>query len=449
MKRLYDKLIKPIFFTGLFYKVFMFIILVFIASYLLPVLFLLGQLLLAVAVIFFTIDWFILFAKRDPVEVRRNMDGRFSNGDDNRVTIIVTNNYSFPVTAKIIDELPDQFQQRDSGMTDILLPGKETSFSYMLRPVVRGEYFFHNINILVKRRYGFIERRIVTEAATMVKVYPSFFALRNQSIKMRFGNYLEQGTKKVRKQGQSLEFEQIKEYVSGDDIRNINWKATARKGGQLMVNNYTDEKSQQVYCLIDKGRVMKMPFEGMTLLDYAINASVMLSHVALMKQDKAGLVTFGDNNINFLPAVRKPVQMNNILDTLYAQQTNFMESDFEKLYALVRNRITQRSLLVLFTNFESFSGLQRQLPHIRSIAKNHLLIVVFFENTELKQLADINAESVEDIYMKTIADKFIHEKRLIVKELQKNGVLSVLTSPKHLIVDTVNRYLEIKQRNAI
>lgn len=449
MKKLYNKLFRPLFFTPFFYKVFVFIILLFIVSYIIPVLFLLAQLLLIIATVFFIIDWAILFGNKNPVAVKRDMESRFSNGDKNEITISVTNHYPFAAISRIIDEVPDQFQQRDAIMSSTLLPGEKKLFFYTLTPVTRGEYFFHNINVLIRRRYGFIERRIVAEAATMVKVYPSFFALRGQSIKIQVGSQLQHGTKRVRKQGQSLEFEQIKEYVPGDDIRNVNWKATARKGGQVMVNNYTDEKSQQVYCLIDKGRVMKMPFEGMALLDYAINASVMLSHVALLKRDKAGVITFGDRDISFLQAGRKPVQMNNILDTLYAQQTNFMESNFEKLYTLVRNRITQRSLIVLFTNFESFSGLQRQLPYIKSIAKNHLLIVVFFENTELKQLADLDPSTTEDIYLKTIADKFIHEKRLIVKELQKSGILSVLTSPKQLIVNTVNRYLEIKERSAI
>ena len=125
----------------------------------------------------------------------------------------------------------------------------------------------------------------------------------------------------------------------------INWKATARKGGQLMVNNYIDERSQQIYCVIDKGRVMKMPFENMTLLDYSINAALVLSRVALLKQDRAGLITFGDNIGQVLPADRRPAQMNNILETLYDQKTNFGETDFEKLHALSEHGLPSEALL--------------------------------------------------------------------------------------------------------
>jgi len=282
-----------------------------------------------------------------------------------------------------------------------------------------------------------------------VKVLPSYQQLRQYELMAHSNKLSETGGRKIRKIGQSLEFEQIKEYIRGDDIRNINWKATGRKGGQIMVNKYTDEKSQQVYCIIDKGRVMKMPFEGLTLLDYSINAALILSSVALVKQDKAGLVTFADQIGSFLPADHKAIQMNNILETLYNQETHFLESDFEKLYSLIRTRITQRSLIVLFTNFETFSALKRQLPYILTIGKSHLLLVVFFENTELGELTESSVRDVESLYSKTIAGKFMYEKRLIVKELQQQGIATILTKPRQLTVNAVNKYLEIKARQAI
>src|SRR6476659_1197214 len=215
----------------------------------------------------------------------------------------------------------------------------------------------------------------------------------------------ESGVKRMRKLGHSMEFEQIKEYVRGDDYRTINWKATARHG-DLMVNNFTDERSQQIYCVINKGRVMKMPFGGMTLLDHAINASLVLSNVALQKQDKAGLICFDQNLDAFIPADKKSTQINLILGALYKQETNFMEPDLEKLFSVVRNRITHRSLLVLFTNFESMESLERELPSLKRLAHYHLLMVVFFENTELKALVESKSTSTEDIYIKTIAEKY-------------------------------------------
>jgi uncharacterized protein (DUF58 family) len=258
----------------------------------------------------------------------------------------------------------------------------------------------------------------------------------------------ETGSKRMRKLGHSLEFEHIKEYTRGDDIRIINWKATARKG-TLMVNNYLDERSQQVYCIIDKGRLMKMPFDDLTLLDYAINASLVMCNVSLHRHDRFGLITFSEKMGSVLPADKKPVQLQNVLQLLYNQETRFLESDFEMLYKQVRTHVRHRSLLILFTNFESMSGLQRQLPYLRMIAKHHLLLLVFFENTELRQLTQKKAKDVEGVYIKTVAEKFAYEKRIIVKELQQHGILSILTAPENLTVNTVNKYLELKARQAI
>jgi uncharacterized protein (DUF58 family) len=194
---------------------------------------------------------------------------------------------------------------------------------------------------------------------------------------------------------------------------------------------------------------MKMPFDGMTLLDYAINASLVLSSVALQKQDKAGLICFGQNVDAFLTADKKPTQINNILEALYKQQTAFLEPDLEKLFSSVRNRITQRSLLVLFTNFESFDSLDRVLPSLKRLAHYHLLMVVFFDNTELKALTEARAQTTEDIYIKTIAEKYRYEKQLIVKELQKNGIIAVLSTPQNLTINALNKYLELKTRQSI
>jgi uncharacterized protein (DUF58 family) len=194
---------------------------------------------------------------------------------------------------------------------------------------------------------------------------------------------------------------------------------------------------------------MKMPFDGLSLLDHAINASLILLNVALMKQDKAGLITFSEKIGSVLMADKKPSQMQMILEVLYNQKTRYLETDFEQLYAHIRNRITRRSLVVLFTNFESMSGLQRQLPYLRKLSQHHLLLVVFFENTGLLQLTEKKARDIESIYIRTIGEKFAYEKKLIVKELQKYGILSILTAPQHVTVNTVNKYLELKSRQAI
>jgi uncharacterized protein (DUF58 family) len=448
MNQLYVKYIKPLFFGKRFYFLLVCIIVSFIISYWASIVFAISEILLIALAILVLLDYLVLFAGKGGLHIKRLHADRFSNGDENKVQISITNNYQFPVTLSIIDELPIQFQNRKFKIRLRIKEGQEEATTYLLRPVERGEYEFNDVNVFTRSPLALVNRRIIQPAQRVVKVLPSFIQLRQYELKAHASNVAEAGHKRIRKLGHSLEFEQIKEYVIGDDIRTIHWKATAKKG-QLMVNNYTDERSQQVYCVIDKGRVMKMPFEGMTLLDYAINATLILSSVALIKQDKAGIITFAEQIGTVVPADRKAGQMNFVLDALYKQQTKFLETDFEKLYGFVRTRITQRSCLILFTNFESLASLERQLPYIRSIAKQHLLLVVFFENTELTQLTETQVNNMEDLYIKTIAERFAYEKRLIVKELHQHGITSILTTPQHLTINTVNKYLELKARRAI
>ncbi len=441
------RFLKPLFFSRRFYTLLVGIIFLFILSYWFPLLYQIAEVLIFFLSGLVVLDYIVLFVRKG-VTAERIVSDRLSNGDQNKVQISIINNYSFKVFTTIIDEVPIQFQKRDFRIHLDVKSGNQETIEYHLRPVERGEYFFNDILVFTRSPLQLITRRIAWEAAQMVKVLPSYLTLRQYELKAHSSNLAEAGNKRMRKLGSSLEFEHIKEYVRGDDVRTIHWKATARKA-QLMVNTYTDERSQQVYCMIDKGRVMKMPFEGMALLDYAINATLILSKVALIKQDKAGIVTFADQIGTVLPADRKAGQMNNVLEMLYRQQTKFLETDFEKLYSLVRTRITQRSLLILFTNFESVSSLQRQLPYIRNIAKNHLLLVIFFENTELKQLTETTVNNMEDLYIKTIADRFSYEKRLIVKELRQHGINVILTTPQNLTISAVNKYLELKARRAI
>ncbi|AXY78279.1 DUF58 domain-containing protein [Paraflavitalea soli] len=447
--RFYNNYIKPLYFSRRFYWSLAVVIALFLVSYAWPFLFRIGQLAFLFVAVVMLLDYVNLFFNRKGVTAVRELTERFSNGDENKVQLVLKNHYHFRVHLKVIDEIPIQFQRRDFELSTSLAGEEQQRLVYQLRPVERGEYIFHDTNLFIKSPLNVVVRRIKIEQEQMIKVFPSYLALRQFELMAHSNNLAEAGSRKLRKIGHSLEFEQIKEYVTGDDIRSINWKATARKGGQLMVNNFMDERSQQVYCVIDKGRVMKMPFEGMTLLDYAINATLILSRVALIRQDKAGLLTFAEQIGHFLPADRKAAQMGNILEALYNQQTKFLETDFEKLYALIRSRVTQRSLIVLFTNFESLAGLQRQLPYIRSIARSHLVLVVFFENTELRQLTEARANDIESVYVKTIAEKFIHEKKLMVKELQQHGILTILTAPENLTVNTINKYLELKAKQAI
>jgi uncharacterized protein (DUF58 family) len=432
-----------------FYRLLAGIIFLFVLSFGIPILFEVAQLLLFLLALSLVLDFILLFVEKNKLTARRIIPERFSNGEENLIQWELKNNYPFQLSLFLIDEFPENWQIRDFRLKAIIAAGENNTLGYIVRPGERGMFSFGKFYVFFRSPLRLVKRRKAFAENTRIHVYPGFLKLRQLEFMAHISDPGNIGFKQVRKTGHSLEFEQIREYVPGDDIRSINWKATGRTGGQLMINNYTDEKSQQIYCIIDKGRTMKMPFEGLTLLDYAVNATLAMSSVAISRQDKSGFISFGDRGGDFLPANHRSAQMAAIVQMLYNLRTQFLESDFSFLYNLIKTRITQRSLLILFTNFESVSSLRRQLPYLRNIAQKHLLLVVFFENTSLKQLASSEVDSVDRLYEKVIAEKFVLEKKLIVKELQRYGIAALLTEPEKLTVDIINKYLQVKARREI
>jgi uncharacterized protein (DUF58 family) len=420
----------------------------FILSFFFPALYSASWYVFFILIVFTIIDYILLFSFGQKIKANRITPEKLSNGDENEIIIKISNQYTFPIEINVVDEIPFQFQVRDFTIKKKIKGQEKTDLKYFLRPTERGEYSFGNLNIYTISPLKLISKRYTFDNGQIVPTYPSYIQLRKYDL-IAFSNKLFQhGLKKIRRIGHTMEFEQIKEYVQGDDMRTINWKATAKKNA-LMINQFQDEKSQNVYMVIDKGRVMKMPFNGLSLLDYAINATLVLSNVILKKNDKAGMFTFSKKVENRIVAERRSSQMNLILENLYNIKTNYFESDFSRLYVDVKKHINQRSLIVLYTNFETLDGLNRQLPYLKGIAKNHLLMVVFFKNTELNDLIDKKAENIQEVYDKVIAEKFDFEKRLIVNELRKYGIYALLTQPESLTIDTINQYLEIKARGIL
>lgn len=442
------KLIKSLYINALFFQILLGIgglfFLAFFAGWLFPV----AEVLFFLFLLITVVDIFMLYSGKQHIVAERLLPDRLSNGDDNRIHIRLDNHYPVPVLLDIIDEIPFQFQKRDFLYRTRLEANGRKEMEYTLRPVQRGEYRFGKLNVYARTMLRMVSKRYTFCDDTSIATYPSFIQLREYDI-MAFSNHLaEYGLKRIRRVGHTMEFEQIRDYVQGDDIRTINWKATSKKN-MLMVNQFQDEKSQPVYQVIDTGRSMQMPFLGLSLLDYAVNSTLAVSNIVLKKQDKAGMFTFSKKVGNYVAADRRESQMHRLMESLYRIDTDFLESDFSRLYVDIKKAVVQRSLILLYTNFETMDALRRQLVYLKEIARNHLLIVIFFDNTELNRLINRRAGTEQEVYDKIIAEKFAFEKRLIVNELTRHGIQSVLTQPETLTLNTINKYIELKARGMI
>ncbi|NNF58728.1 MAG: DUF58 domain-containing protein [Rhodothermaceae bacterium] len=295
-------------------------------------------------------------------------------------------------------------------------------------------------------------RRFVIAEGGEAAVYPSIQQMQRYAFLAESDRLREVGVKRVRRRGHTMEFDQIRPYVPGDDRRSVNWKATARRSAyspRLMVNTYQDEREQPVVVALDMGRAMRSPFEGLTLLDHAVNAALVVLNTALRTHDRAGLVAFDREVQTVVAPDRKRGQLGTLLEALYRLAPGYQDPSFEGLFAALRGRLGQRSLVLLMSNFDTVAGLERQLPYLRGLARRHRLVVVLFENTGIRELLSARAGRLEDVYVKATAEGLAHEKREIVRVLERHGIGALLTSPERLTADAVNRYLQIKAQGVL
>ena len=405
-------------------------------------------LLLAFAGFVFLIQFVLLFFSRINITVVRVLPEVLSLGENQIISLIINNKSPLKLKITLTESLPYQLGIRNSTHRLILPSQSDSKIEYSIRPTVRGVYTFGNNYIFVQTLFPLLERKIIHEYETKIDVYPSIIQMKKFELyaSRRLSN--DEGVKKTRRLGHGSEFEQIKQYIPGDDPRTINWKASARTG-HIMTNHYQEESSQPVYQILDTSRNMKMPFNGLTLLDHSINTALALSNIILKKSDKAGLISFDKHVNTFLEANNSSYQLKSMLRSLFSQNESSNEANYELLFYSTRKHITKRSFCILYTNFESIYALERVIAQLLAISKRHLLLVVIFENTELTDFSNKPAKNLHDIYDQTLAKKVSREKSLIHAELDRHGIMNISVTTDTLTADVINKYLEVKSRGAL
>ena len=284
------------------------------------------------------IDTLLVFSNLKPIEVSRKVNNRLNLGDENSVVLTIMNKTGQPINFSLIEGYPVEMQMRASVYKGIIGSNGKKEFKYQFIPKRRGEFLFGDAFVIIRSMFFLVSRRVDAPLQETVHVYPSVLQMKKYELQVFQQQKTSNGIKKIRRLGNNSDFEQIKNYVQGDELKTINWKATSRRN-ELMVNQYQEEKSQSIYCIIDKSRNMQMEFDELSMLDYSINSSLVFSNIALKKGDKAGLITYSDKIGTMLAAERSGGQMRRIQEALYNQKTHYKESNFELLYQSIRRSI--------------------------------------------------------------------------------------------------------------
>jgi uncharacterized protein (DUF58 family) len=388
-------------------------------------------------------DW-RLTAKPDSLRVERSYEPRFSLGAQNSVLIRIENRGRAALAVVVKDEPPVSFRASAGRLEANPAAGSAVNLRYTLEPFKRGDYCFGNINFRYRSRLGFFLRQAkVTAVNSAIRVYPNIMGIRKYQLLARQGNLIEAGLKPSRVVGLGTDFESLRDYQVDDEYRRINWGATARRG-RLVSNQYEVDKSQNILLVLDAGRMMSGEVTGLTKLDHAINASLLLGYIGVNRDDKVGLLAFADRVKLYIPPRKGQPQLQKILAGLYNLQPEVVESDYRATCGYIGLKNRKRSLVCVFTDLIDEAASRQLITCLSALARNHLVMcITLLDSSLVRQARKIPANSLE-VYEKGVALAVLRNRRKAISLLRSAGAAVVSAPPEGLSVSVINKYLEIK-----
>lgn len=376
----------------------------------------------------------------------RQLPPRFALDVEQSITLVLTNLSARPIQVAVRDELPEVFDSETELPQVTIPPDGEARWSYVVRPLRRGAYDFGNVVLRVSGERDLVQKQMALAVANTAKVYPNFRGADQYHLLAQ----IDQREEVVRKprpfQAAGTDFESLRPYIAGEDPRNIDWKATARRGAPISRNKQV-EKGQQLAVLLDAGRLMAETVGTYSKLEHALNAAVMLSYVVQKRGDALSVASFSNKIESFLPTVRGPSLLPRVLESLYAVQVRAVESDYWQAIAQVMTLLTRRSLVILLTDVLDASASAGLINNLSRAAEKHLVLCVVLSEPAVGEIARAIPATLEDTYRKAAACDQLRRRRLAIESMRSRGILVLETDPAHLSVHLVKRYLEIRQAN--
>ncbi len=382
-------------------------------------------------------------------EIERDYDPKLSLFAQEEMGFSVYNKGDLPLSIRIKDTLPDfHFDVITPYAQGDIQPHEKMRLFYLLQPKKRGIYIFTDLYVAYLSRFKLLNRHIAYEMKAEVKVYPNIKDLRKYRL-MVFGGYMMRGGKKVwNKRGEGLEFESLREYIYGDAYGKINWQATAGMNKPI-VNQYEVEKNQDVIALIDSGRAMSYEVRGYKRLDLAINTALILSDIANLTGDKCGLMVFNTQVQQYVKPATGGAHRNKLLEALYTVDYSRETSHFGAAFTYLAHQQKKRSILFMFTEFETMDEASEYLKVLPQISRRHLVILFMMVKEKIVDLTVSTANEDQSLFLKGAAFEILEERKKILATLRRSGIMCVECLPDTLTTEVINHYIQLKHKNFI
>jgi uncharacterized protein (DUF58 family) len=392
---------------------------------------------------------YLISEKASAFKVERRVEDRFAMGAENTVTIKITNLARRKMTFILKDEYPPSMELLNSREVRLTVPaGRARSWSYGLLPTARGSYGFGNTALRFRSRLGLLWRQLDYGTARDVKVYPDIREAKKHELYAHRNRRPEPGLRRMRVRGQGREFESLREFVIGDEIRHISWGATARRG-KLITRQYTIERSQNIVVLLDTGRLMTARIGKLTKLDHAINATLSIAYVAAAGGDNVGLVSFSRRVLNYLPPQRGRDQINRLMEALYSVEPQMIEPSYARAFNFFSANCHRRALVVILTDLVDRDASAELLAHTSKLIPRHLPLIITIGDTDLRELVRAKPSSSEDVYRQAMAEEILRQREEALTRIRHAGGLALDVPAGRLSLELVNKYLEVKERGLL
>lgn len=382
--------------------------------------------------------------------ITREAEERYLLLSESEVQIRIENRGQTPVALEIRDTPPSHWRTDllEKARCITVAPRTRLSFSYCVTPTERGDATFGDLYVRQHGALGLTARQRAVSAALNVKVYPNLFKDATLELSALKGRLQMAGVRAMRIQGAGREFESLRDYQPDDELRRIDWKATARRG-KLTSRQYETERSQNLFLLFDVGRTMVADMDGVPKLDYALNAGLLLAYVALQSEDRVGALVFSDKPLSFLPPRRGGVQLELLHKSLYNIRADFRETDYRVARTELQSRWRKRSLVICFTDLWDVESSRRSIEEISALRAQHSVIAVSLLDANLARAAEQPVVTAEEAFQKAAAVQALQERALALELLKRRGVLVIDSPADKLSAELIQRYLEIKERGTL
>lgn len=405
-------------------------------------------------------------------ELARETRDKLNLGTPNAIALTLYSRAAVPIVVTVRDEPPPAWPVRiDREPATVaqrevaVAPAGEARTTYSVLPTRRGAWEFGALSARYGTRLGLWYRQFRREAGQSVRVYPDTSEVGNYELHLRNGRTRELGLHLQRLRGKGTEFESMRDYTRDDNYKDINWKASARRG-KLISTNYEIERDQTVILALDCGRMMtaladtrvrEEVGEGgvavaqtpLSKLDCAINAAVLLTHVSVSLGDAVGLLLFADSVLQFVPPRKGKTQTGLIIDAMYGVQPSLVEPDYSGAYQELLGRKIRRALVVTFTDLIDPDASRELLAASGALRRHHNPLCVTINNRDVMDLAAQMPRGADEMYAKAMAQRMLAQRAQALRELSNRGVGILDVEASQLTVATVNRYLDLKARAAL